>query len=50
MSGKVKHGMIDTRIYKTWCDMKTRCLNKNYKRFDDYGGQGNKGLRRVVRL
>jgi len=33
-----------TRLYnpefKAWADMKTRCYNKNYKRFDDYGGRG----------
>lgn len=34
------HGKCKTRLYKTWKNMKTRCLNsKNYK-FKNYGGRG----------
>lgn len=35
-----KHKMSNSRIYTTWTDMKTRCLNANYKRYYDYGGRG----------
>ena len=36
----ITHGMRKTRIYDTWRGMKRRCLNKNYKKFKDYGGRG----------
>lgn len=29
-----------TRIYKIWCDMKTRCYNENSKAYKHYGGRG----------
>lgn len=32
--------MRSTRFYRVWSDMKTRCLNKNYRLFKDYGGRG----------
>lgn len=35
-----KHGDHSSRLYHIWSDMLTRCLNKNYKRFHDYGGRG----------
>ena len=28
------------RLYKIWCNIKTRCYNKNYHRYADYGGRG----------
>ena len=28
------------RLYRIWRGMKTRCLNANSKRFNDYGGRG----------
>ena len=28
------------RIYRIWCNMKTRCYNPNIPNFDDYGGRG----------
>jgi len=37
-----KHGMSYTRLYKIWCDMKVRCLNKNNKFYKNYGGRGIK--------
>jgi hypothetical protein len=37
---RFKHGMVNTKVYKAWEDMKKRCLNKNNPRFDDYGGRG----------
>lgn len=35
-----KHGMANSREYSSWCNMKSRCNNKNYNRFSDYGGRG----------
>src|ERR1700757_1528866 len=29
-----------TPIYRSWSDMKTRCTNKNYKDWHNYGGRG----------
>ena len=37
-----KHGVGKTKFYYIWNGMKTRCLNKNDKRFKDYGGRGIK--------
>lgn len=34
------HGMTDTRLYRTWCGIKSRCTNANYKHYDRYGGRG----------
>jgi len=36
------HGMTGTRIYNVWKHMKQRCLNKNSKRYEDWGGRGIK--------
>ena len=38
----IEHGMSNTRIHKTWQNMKTRCYNKNYIQYKDYGGRGVK--------
>lgn len=38
--GKTKHGMFNTPTYISWQAMKDRCLNKNRKRWKDYGGRG----------
>lgn len=35
-----KHGMKDTRLYGTWCNMKARCLNPKNKKYSVYGGRG----------
>ncbi len=35
-----KHGASETKVYSVWEGMKKRCLNKNDKRFKDYGGRG----------
>ena len=35
-----KHGMINTRIYQIWENMKGRCYRSSTKRFDCYGGRG----------
>ena len=34
------HGRCRTRTYHIWGAMKTRCTNKNYPQYDDYGGRG----------
>jgi len=37
-----KHGGRGTEEYHAWCDMKTRCLNPNFKDYKYYGGRGIK--------
>jgi len=34
------HGMRFTRTYKSWVNMKQRCLNPKAHNFDNYGGRG----------
>lgn len=34
------HGLKGHKIYAAWRAMKGRCLNKNTKNFDSYGGRG----------
>jgi len=34
------HGLTNTPEYRTWGLMKSRCSNKNDKRYKDYGGRG----------
>lgn len=29
-----------TRLYSIWSNMKNRCMNPKYKKFNDYGGRG----------
>ena len=36
------HGYYGTRIYNTWCAMKTRCTNSNTPGWQNYGGRGIK--------
>lgn len=36
------HGLSKTRLYKVYKSMKSRCLNRNNKRYNDYGGRGIK--------
>lgn len=36
------HGLTDSRIYKTWTNMKQRCNNPNHKAYKNYGGRGIK--------
>lgn len=41
LSGRKKtQELYNTRIYKIWSNIKSRCTNPNYKRFQDYGGRG----------
>lgn len=35
-----KHGMVESRTYQTWRNMKLRCLNPKNKVFKHYGGRG----------
>jgi hypothetical protein len=37
---KTTHGLYGTPEYKTWAGMKRRCLNKNEKAYERYGGAG----------
>lgn len=41
-SNNYKHGLHGTRIYRIYNNMKTRCCNSNYPRYNDYGGRGIK--------
>jgi len=36
------HGMRHTNFYSKWAGIKQRCLNKNNKRFNEWGGRGIK--------
>lgn len=35
-----KHNMSDSKLYKVWHGMKTRCYNKNFMYYYNYGGRG----------
>lgn len=35
-----RHKLSGTRLYNEWQCIKRRCLNKNDKRYSDYGGRG----------
>lgn len=35
-----RHGGCGTRLYRVWCAMKTRCYNKHFWAYKDYGGRG----------
>lgn len=34
------HGESNTRLYRIWVDMKTRCTNPSWDHYDRYGGRG----------
>lgn len=36
----IKHGMFGTPEYRTWANLRYRCLNPNSKDYHDYGGRG----------
>ena len=41
MTNKVKASILSTdRTYRSWGHMKARCNNKNYCKYDRYGGRG----------
>ena len=37
---RTKHGMVNTRIYRIWQNMKNRCRHPNNPRYKDYGARG----------
>lgn len=38
--GSPTHGGTRTRLYRIWSNMRTRCSNPNFHRFEDWGGRG----------
>lgn len=36
----LSHGSSKTRLFRTWANIKSRCLNQNNKSFKRYGGRG----------
>ena len=38
----VKHSKKNTRLYRTWKSMKSRCYNNHVDRYPNYGGRGIK--------
>ena len=34
------HGMTNTRLYRIWINIKTRCLNKKDNHYNRWGGRG----------
>ena len=41
-----KHGGYNTPEYRSWYNMRTRCLNPKATRFENYGGRGIKVCKR----
>lgn len=37
---RLKHGYKNTKIWRTYFNIKQRCTNTNHPRFNDYGGRG----------
>jgi hypothetical protein len=44
-----KHGLSSSREYKSWTQMKQRCLNPGCERFKNYGGRGIRVCERWLR-
>jgi len=38
--GRARHGMWDTKVYRTWASMKDRCTNPRASHWKRYGGRG----------
>ena len=41
-TGNTKHGIRNTRVYRIWTDIITRCENPNSEYYGKYGGRGIK--------
>lgn len=39
-ANRTKHNLHNTRLYRIWKQMKTRCYNQNTDDWKDYGGRG----------
>ena len=40
--GHLKHGLRNTRLYRIWANIKTRCYNENDPHFERWGKRGIK--------
>lgn len=40
VAANTTHGEVGSRLYRTWQDMKKRCLNPNVEKYPIYGGRG----------
>ena len=40
IKNRTKHSLSKTKVYAVWIMMKARCLNKNNKSYEYYGGRG----------
>ena len=45
-----KHGLYGTRFYKIWADIKTRCFNKKFSKYNRYGGRGIKVCKKWLKF
>ena len=36
----LRHGLCNSKTYKSWVSMKQRCSNKSLREYKDYGGRG----------
>lgn len=45
-SQKTTHGQSDSLEYKSWCNLRSRCYNKNNPKYSRYGGRGIKVCKR----
>ncbi len=39
---KARHNLTNHKLYKTWYDMKNRCMNSKLRAYKNYGGRGIK--------
>ena len=37
---KYKHGLKHHKLYRLWKNIKSRCYNPNFAKYEDYGGRG----------
>lgn len=40
LTSSTKHGGRHDRLYSVWTNIKSRCYNRSYSDYDDYGGRG----------